>query len=68
MEYLWGQSSRVGLLMGSNNAGVCLVLEWGTWELLFVPPGTAVSGFEQTCGRVYTDKTVHNFVHHADFV
>ena len=29
MEHLWGQSSRVGLLMGSKNAGTCLLWSWG---------------------------------------
>ena len=40
----------------------------GDLEMLFVPPGAAVSGLEQTCSRVYVNKTVHDFVHHADLV
>ena len=40
----------------------------GILELVFVPPGAVVSGLEQTCSRVYINKTVHDLVHHADFV
>ena len=29
MEHLWGQSSRVGLPMGSTNAGMCVFWSWG---------------------------------------
>ena len=29
-------------------------------ELVSVPLGAVVSGFEQTCSRVYVDKTIHD--------
>ena len=29
------------------------VLKWGDLELVFVPPGAAVSGHEETCSGVY---------------
>ena len=47
---------------------VCVCFEVGDLQLVFVPLEAAVSGIEQTCSRVHTDKTVHDFVHHADFV
>ena len=40
----------------------------GDLELVFVTPGAVVSGLEQTCSGVYINKTVHDLVHHADFV
>ena len=67
MEHLWGQSSRVGLLMGSTNAGTCLFWN-GDLESVFVPPGAAVSELEETWSGVYVDKTVQDCVHHADLV
>ena len=47
---------------------VCVCSGVGDKDLEFVPPGAAVSGLEQTCSRVYVNKTVHDFVHHADLV
>ena len=44
------------------------VLDWVTWTWNLCPLGTAVSGLEQTFSGVYVDKTVHDFVHHADLV
>ena len=35
-------------------------------NLVFVPPGAAVSGLEQTCSGVNVNKTTHDLVHHAD--
>ena len=40
----------------------------GDLELVFVPPGAAVSRLEQTGCGVYVDKPVHGFVHPADLV
>ena len=57
MEHLWGQSTRVESLMGSENAGSRLV-----------PTGAVVFGHQQTCSRVYANKTDHDFVHHEDIV
>ena len=39
----------------------------GDLELVLVPSGADVSGLEQSSG-VYVDKTVHDFVQHADLV
>ena len=40
----------------------------GYLELKIVPPGAVASGLEQTCSRVYINKTIHDFVLHADLV
>ena len=53
---------------GGLGAGICACSRVGDLELVFVPPGAAVSGHEHTCSGVLVDKTVHDFVHHADFV
>ena len=45
---------------------VCVCFVVGDLELVLVPPGAAVSGLQQTCSGVYVDRTVHNFVRHAD--
>ena len=64
MEHLRGESSRVGLQMGSECRYV-FVLEWGDLELVVVSPGAAVSGLGHSCSRVYVDTTFHDFVLHA---
>ena len=60
MEHLWGQSLRVGLPMESTNAGTCRS-GVGDLEVVFVPPGAAVFGLEQTCTGVYVNNTAHDF-------
>ena len=40
----------------------------GVGDLVFVPPGAEVSAVEQTCSRIYVDKTVPDFVRYADLV
>ena len=47
---------------------VCVCFGVGDLQLVFVPLEAVVSGLEQTCSRVHNDKTVHDFVHHADLV
>ena len=44
---------------------VCVCSGVGDLELVFVPPGSAASGLEQTCSGDYVDKSVHDFVHFA---
>ena len=66
MENLWGQSSRVRLLMGNVYKYVS-VLEWGTWSWYLCTKAVA-SSVEQTYSGVYANRTVHDFVHHADLV
>ena len=69
MEHLWGQSSRVGSMMGSKNEGMWFFFFWsGGLGVGICAPWSCVSGLEQTCSRAYVDKTVHDFVHHADLV
>ena len=53
---------------GGLGAGMCVCSGVGDLELVFVPPGAAVSGLEQTYSGVYVDEAVHYFVCHADFV
>ena len=52
----WGVHACTCLFWsGGLGAGICA-------------PGAVVSGLEQTCSGVYINKTVHDLVHHADFV
>ena len=45
------------------------VFSWSVvLDLVFVPPGAAVSGLGQTCSMVYVSKTIHDVVHPADLV
>ena len=68
MEHLWGQSSRVGLPMGSKNAGTYLTICSGVGDLefVFVPPGAVVLGLQQTCNGIYINETVLDFVYYTD--
>ena len=41
----------------------------GDLEVVFVPPGAAVSGLQQTCSKIYhVNKTICDFLDHGDLI